>query len=80
MDTDTYDMRQDMIRDVLLGVYALAWLIVILLTAWRDGKVDPILWATLGGGVGVIMGIFRVDNNQEKKKSTTEEKTRADPS
>jgi hypothetical protein len=63
----------DMIRDVLLGVYALAWLIVILLTAWRNGEIDPILWATLGGGVGVIMGIFRVDDNQAKKKSHDEE-------
>lgn len=69
-----------MIRDVLLGVYAVAWLVIVLLTGWREGKVDPILWATLGGGVGVIMGIFRVDNNQSKRKSTTEEKTSADPS
>lgn len=69
-----------MIRDVLLGVYALAWLIVILLTAWREGKVDPILWATLGGGVGVIMGIFRVDENQAKRKQSTNEEKASDPS
>lgn len=78
MESTTYDMGQEMIRDVLLGVYAFAWLIVILLTAWRKGEVDPILWATLGGGIGVIMGIFRVDNNQEKK--STNKENASDPS
>ena len=63
-----------MIRDILLGVYAIAWLIVISLTAWRDKDIDPVLWAALGGGVGVIMGIFRVDDQQAKKSHPTEEK------
>lgn len=63
-----------MIRDVLLGVYAAAWLIVVALTAWRDQEIDPVLWAALGAGVGVIMGIFRVDDNQAKKPAPTKEK------
>jgi hypothetical protein len=63
-----------MIRDVLLCVYALAWLIVVALTAWRDKEIDPILWAALGGGVGVIMGIFRVDDTKAKKPAPTDEK------
>ncbi len=68
-----------MIRDVLLGVYAFAWLVVIILTAWRERKVDPVLWATFGGGIGVIMGIFRVDDNHAKKKTPTKESA-SDPS
>lgn len=64
-----------MIRDVLLGVYALAWLVVVILTAWRTGEVDPVLWATLGLGVGVILGIFRADG-QPQKKPSDEEKAR----
>lgn len=65
-----------MIRDILLAVYALAWLIVIVLTAWRTGEIDPVLWATLGAGVGVILGIFRVEEQHSKKDSTPDrEKT-----
>lgn len=62
-----------MIRDVLLGVYALAWLIVVSLTAWRDREIDPVLWAALGAGIGVIMGIFRVDEQKLKKPPSTDE-------
>lgn len=62
-----------MIRDVLLCVYALAWLVVIIFQAWRDKEVDPVLWAALGGGVGVLMGIFRVDENQSKKRPEPEQ-------
>lgn len=63
-----------MIRDVLLGVYALAWLVVVILTAWRRGEVDPVLWATLGVGVGVILGIFKADGQGADKKSSDREK------
>lgn len=63
-----------MIRDVLLGVYALAWLVVVILTAWRRGEVDPVLWATLGVGVGVILGIFKADGQGADKKSPDREK------
>jgi hypothetical protein len=66
-----------MIRDVLLGVYALAWLVAVVHTQWQTGKVDPVLWATLGLGVGVILGIFKAE--AAEKKSPDQEKTR-DPS
>lgn len=65
-----------MIRDVLLSIYALAWLIVVALTAWRDREIDPVLWAALGAGVGVIMGIFRVDDPRPRKPSADKEKAR----
>jgi len=49
------------VRDVLLGVHAAAWLVVVLITAWRTGEVPPELWAALPLGVGAIMGAFRAD-------------------
>lgn len=49
------------IRDLLLCVHALAWLAVMGITVWRKSEIDPVLWAALGGGIGVIMGIFRVE-------------------
>jgi len=67
--------RGNMIRDVLLCVHALAWLIVVTITVWRGGEVDPVLWAALGGGIGIIMGIFRVDTAKQDK-SPDEEKAR----
>lgn len=66
-----------MIRDVLLGVYALAWLVVVILTAWRRGEIDPVLWATLGAGVGVILGIFRVEERDQKKDAPAPDKEKA---
>ena len=56
-----------MIRDVLLCVHALAWLVVVVVTVWHGEKVDPVLWAALGGGVGVIMGIFQVNSSKQDK-------------
>ena len=50
-----------MIRDVLLGVHAIAWVVVVVLTAWRTGEVPAELWAVLPLGVGAIMGAFRAD-------------------
>lgn len=48
-----------MIREILLGVHATAWLVVILITAWRTGEVPAQLWAVLPLGVGAIIGAFR---------------------
>lgn len=67
-----------MIRDVLLGVYALAWLIVMIITVWRKGEIDPLLWAALGGGVGVIMGIFRAEDTSTKKNPTPDKEKASD--
>lgn len=51
-----------MIREILLGVHAIAWLVVVLITAWRTGDVPAQLWAVLPLGVGAIIGAFRADN------------------
>jgi hypothetical protein len=51
-----------MIRDLLLGVYALAWLVVVLITAWRTGTVPAELWAVLGVGAGALIAVFRTDD------------------
>lgn len=50
-----------MIREILLGVHATAWLVVVLITAWRTGTVPAELWAVLPLGVGAIIGAFRAD-------------------
>lgn len=50
-----------MIREILLGVHATAWLVVVLITAWRTGSVPPELWAVLPLGVGAVIGAFRAD-------------------
>ena len=41
------------IRELLMGIYAVVWAVVVLLTAWRVGEVAPELWALLGVGEGV---------------------------
>lgn len=51
-----------MIREILLGVHAMAWLAVVLITAWRTGEVPAELWAVLPLGIGAIIGAFRADN------------------
>jgi len=50
-----------MIRDVLLAVHALAWLVVVVITALRTGEVPAELWAVLPFGIGGIMAAFRAD-------------------
>jgi hypothetical protein len=57
------------VRDVLLGVHAAAWLVVVLLTAWRTGEVPAELWAVLPLGVGAIMGAFRADGMIRRRKA-----------
>lgn len=56
-----------MIRDVLLGAHALAWLVVVILTAWRTGSVPAELWAVLPFGIGAIMAAFRADRMIRRK-------------
>lgn len=51
-----------MIREILLGVHAIAWLVVVLITAWRTGDVPAQLWAVLPLGVGAIIGAFRAES------------------
>lgn len=51
-----------MIREILLGIHAIAWLVVIVITAWRTGEVPAELWAVLPLGVGAIIGAFRADS------------------
>jgi len=50
-----------MIREILLGVHATAWLVVVLITAWRTGSVPAELWAALPLGIGAIIAAFRAD-------------------
>lgn len=57
-----------MIRDVLLGIYALAWLVVVVITAWRTGAVPAELWAVLGVGAGALIAVFRTDAYMGKRR------------
>lgn len=59
-----------MIRDVLLGVFATAWLAVVLITAWRTGTVPAELWAVLGVGAGGIVAVFRTDAYVGQRRAT----------
>jgi hypothetical protein len=56
------------IRDVVLAVYAAAWLFVVVLTAWRTGAVPAELWAVLGVGVGAILAVFRVEGGSGQRR------------
>lgn len=49
------------IRELLMLLYGVAWLAVVLLTAWRTGAVPAELWAGLGVGEGALMALFRAD-------------------
>lgn len=59
---DQAELRVQMIREILLGIHAVAWLVVVLITAWRTGEVPAELWAVLPLGVGAIIGAFRADS------------------
>ncbi len=65
-----------MIRDVLLAVFATAWLAVVLITAWRTGTVPAELWAVLGVGAGGLVAVFRTDayvgNRRRPNREDTE--------
>jgi hypothetical protein len=57
-----------MIRDILLGVFALAWLVVVVITALHTGgMIPPELWAVLGVGAGSLVAVFRTDDYVAKR-------------
>lgn len=64
-----------MIREILLGVHATAWLAVVLITAWRTGEVPAQLWAVLPLGVGAIIGAFRADSTIGSSRPTESHQT-----
>ena len=64
-----------MIREILLGVHATAWLAVVLITAWRTGEVPAQLWAVLPLGVGAIIGAFRADSTIGASRPTESHQT-----
>jgi hypothetical protein len=61
------------IREVLMGIYAAVWAVVVLLTAWRTGDVQPELWAGLGIGEGALMAIFRGDEALRRRHDHVED-------
>lgn len=68
-----------MIRDVLLAVYAIGWLVTVIITAWRTGSVPPELWAVLGVGVGALLAAFKVDAPGRRRSSgSTDDNTEDD--
>lgn len=52
-----------MIRDVLLAVHAAAWLIVVVISAWRTGEVSPVLWSALPFGISAVLVAFRAGDD-----------------
>lgn len=60
-----------MVRSVLMIIYAVAWLFVVVLTAWRTGAVPAELWAVLGLGEGGLVAVFRVDVAVPNRKDGT---------
>ena len=62
-----------MIREVLLVIHAAAWLVVVLLTAWRTGQVPAELWAALPLGLGAIMAAFRADRMIKPRGGNSQE-------
>lgn len=64
-----------MIRDVLLAVFATAWLAVVLITVWRTGTVPAELWAVLGVGAGGLVAVFRTDDYVGRRRAPKPEDT-----
>ena len=54
-----------MIRDALLGVHALAWLIAVVVVALRTGEVPPALWTVLPLGISGILVAFRAGGDEK---------------
>ena len=59
------------IRELLMGIYAVVWAVVVLLTAWRAGEVAPELWALLGVGEGALMALFRGDEAIRRRRPSS---------
>lgn len=57
------------VRDLLMLVFAAAWLVVVIMTAWRTGQVPPELWAVLGVGVGGLMAVFRTEQYVGRRRA-----------
>lgn len=66
------------IREMLMGTYALAWLFVVLLTAWRTGSVPAELWAGLGVGEGALLALFRADDALRRQREQLRRRDRED--
>lgn len=61
------------IREVLMGIYAVVWAVVVVLTAVRTGDVQPELWAGLGIGEGALMALFRGEEALRKRRHDLED-------
>lgn len=60
----------DRIQALLMGLYAVVWGVVVLITAWRTGEVPTGLWAGLGVGEGALMALFRGDAALRHQRET----------
>lgn len=47
------------IRDLLMLIYAIAWLVVMVSVTIRTGLPPAELWTALGVGEGALLAIFR---------------------
>lgn len=62
-----------MIREILLGVHALAWLIAVIVVALRTGEVPPALWTVLPVGISAILVAFRAGEGSVLKRRKDED-------
>lgn len=68
-----------MVRDVLLVIYATAWLVTVVITAWRTGTVPPELWAALGVGSGGLIAVFKTDDYVGRRRMSRRAKPEPEP-
>jgi hypothetical protein len=62
-----------MIRDLLLGVHATAWLTAVIVVAFRTGEVPPALWTVLPLGISGILVAFRTGGEERRQVPDTED-------
>lgn len=48
------------VRDLILAIYAVTWSAITIITVIQTRAVPMELYLALGGGVGAILGAFRV--------------------